>query len=243
MLPIIDKISPVNPYSRPGIKLKHGVRGIVMHYTASPGAPAANIDAYFDRLAYSMDRYAGAHFSVDDITIIQSIPEQEMAYHCGSKTYTAEANERFKPYGRYPNNCTIGIEMCIDKSGNITEKTFKNCVDLVAYLIKKYGLTIKDIWTHKGIVGWKDCPLPWVKKPSEFERFKREVGKKLQPELQVPVKEEEEVDKCNVILNGKPLVGGILYQDHSYLPVKALAEALGVKVEWDGKTKTVKLTK
>lgn len=97
--------------------------------------------------------------------------------------------------------------MCIDKAGNITDKTLKNCVDLVAYLIKKCSLTINDIWTHKGIVGWKDCPLPWVKNPSEFERFKREVGKRLHPVVE---EEEEEVDKCNVTLNGKPIAEGLI---------------------------------
>jgi N-acetylmuramoyl-L-alanine amidase CwlA len=164
------------------------VKGIVYHYTASPGAPAKNIDSFFDRLAQQNpndnvdDHYASAHFSVDDTSIYATIPYKsgvaEMAYHVGSKTYTAEA---LKKLGSYPNNCTIGIEMCIDKNGNITEKTFQNAADLGAFLCKMHGLTEADLWTHKGVVGWKDCPLPWVKKPSEFERMKAEVAKRLKP--------------------------------------------------------------
>ncbi|WP_064198959.1 peptidoglycan recognition protein family protein [Brevibacillus brevis] len=162
----------VNKFSRPAIKLK-SVRGIVMHYTASPSAPAINIVKYFDGLKYQKDtsdaRFASAHYSVDDYNTYQAIPDDEMAYHCGSKDYTSEALNRL---GSYPNNCTIGIEMCIDKNGNITEKTFQKAAELVVILCKKYGLTEKDIWTHQGVVGWKRCPLPWVNNPAEFVRFK-----------------------------------------------------------------------
>lgn len=179
----------INKFSRPFIKLKK-VKGIVMHYTASPNAPAINIAKYFDGLKNQKDdnnaRFASAHYSVDENEIVQSIPDDEMAYHCGSTTYTPEALSKL---GNYPNECTIGIEMCIDKFGNINEKTFQNAVDLVVLLCKKFGLNEQNLWTHKGIVGWKDCPLPWVRNPSEFERFKACVKQKLNP---VPEKNTEE---------------------------------------------------
>ncbi|WMT39308.1 N-acetylmuramoyl-L-alanine amidase [Paenibacillus sp. D2_2] len=166
-----------------------------MHYTASPGAPAKNISKYFAGLAAQNPndnvnhRYAGAHFSVDRTSIYNSIPISELAYHVGSTTYTKEALTQLSSY---PNNCTVGIEMCIEKDGSIHEGTFNNVVDLVVYLIKKEGFP-NSIWTHKGIVGWKDCPLPWVKNPSEFERFKKAVNDKLNPPK--PIEEEDEVNK------------------------------------------------
>lgn len=175
MLPIQQMIAPINKYSRPGKKIQ-AVKGIVMHWTATPGAPAKNIAKYFANLAKTGQTYASAHFAVDDNSIVQIIPENEIAYAVGSKTYTPEALKRL---GSYPNATTISIEMCVDKNGNITEKTFQNAADLVAHLLKKYKLTVNDIWTHKGVVGWKDCPRPWVQKPSEFERFKQEVQKRL----------------------------------------------------------------
>lgn len=181
----------VNPYSRPGINIKQ-IKGIVLHYTASPSASSYNIVKYFDGLKNqkntSSARYASAHYSVDDYDIYEAIPDNEMAYHCGSKTYTAEALLKL---GKYPNDCTVGIEMCIDKNGSITEKTFQNTADLCALLCKKHRLTEKDLWTHKGVVGWKDCPLPWVNKPSEFERFKQVVKQKLA--LSKPVDKIQEV--------------------------------------------------
>lgn len=196
MIPIKNMVFHINEFSRPGIKLK-GVKGIVLHYTASPGASAENIAKYFGRLAQQNpkdnvpDRYASAHFAVDDDSIVMAIPENEMAYHVGSKTYT---NAALKYLGSYPNNCTIGIEMCIDKNGNITPATFKNTVDLTVYLCKKYNLNENNLWTHKGVVGWKDCPLPWIKNPSEFERFKKAVADGLRPVPVQPKKEELKVD-------------------------------------------------
>lgn len=185
---------PINEFSRCGKKLK-GVKGIVLHWTASLGAPAINIKNYFGRLANQNpnddveDRYASAHYAVDDNEIIQVIPDDEMAYHVGSKIYSDEAKKKL---GNYPNNCTIGIEMCVDKNGKITEKTFQNTVDLTVYLCKKYGLNETHLWTHKGVVLWKDCPKPWVDNPAEFERFKREVAKKLRTPSPTPSKPKTE---------------------------------------------------
>ncbi|MFC8688130.1 N-acetylmuramoyl-L-alanine amidase family protein [Brevibacillus porteri] len=202
----------VNKFSRPAIKLK-SVRGIVMHYTASPSAPAINIVKYFDGLKYQKEipdaRYASAHYSVDDHYIYQAIPDDEMAYHCGSKTYTSEAIKRL---GTYPNNCTIGIEMCIDKNGNITEKTFQKSVELAVILCKKFGLTENDIWTHHGTVGWKKCPLPWVNNPTEFERFKTLVKEMLISKIETKPEQTKEDEFMKFIMSeqGKQYAKGAI---------------------------------
>ena len=78
-----------------------------------------------------------------------------------------------------PNNCTIGIELCIDGQGNFTTETVAAAVELVAKLLEENKLTTEDIGHHKLVVGWKDCPLPWVKNPALFEEFKTNVGNKM----------------------------------------------------------------
>ncbi|WP_409360084.1 hypothetical protein [Enterococcus gallinarum] len=66
----------------------------------------------------------------------------------------------------------MGVEMCLDRNGNITEKTFQNTVKAVKELIAKYpNITRNKIWRHYDVTG-KNCPAPWVAKPSELERFK-----------------------------------------------------------------------
>jgi N-acetylmuramoyl-L-alanine amidase len=177
----------INPFSRDGRKLK-SKRGIVLHYTASPGAPAKNISRYFIGLKDQNtkdnvpDRYAGAHFSVDRQSIVQSIPTNERGYHCGSsQPYLSDA---IKALGNYPNDTTVGIEMCIEADGSIHEDTFQNATDIVVHLIRNEGFP-EVLFTHKGVVGWKDCPLPWVRNPSEFERFKKLVNDKLKGGLEM----------------------------------------------------------
>lgn len=180
MLPITQMPVDINPFSRPGTKLVK-VKGIVLHYTASPKADADNIIRYFDNLKKQKkndgipDTFASAHFAVDDTQIVQGIPEDEMAYEVGAKSYTEEALRRLSSY---PNNCTIGIEMCIDANGNISEKTFQNTVDLTVYLLQKHKLTVNDLWRHYDITK-KICPLPWVRNPNEWERFKAEVARRM----------------------------------------------------------------
>jgi len=45
-----------------------------------------------------------------------------------------------------------------------------------------------------------------------------------------------------VVVNGNELQdAGFIYNDRTYLPVRAVAEALGAKVDWDGATNTAKL--
>ncbi len=184
MIPIkiIQDIIDINQFSRDGKKLK-AKKGFVMHYTATKGAPAQNISQYFRNLKLQdpndkvADRYAGAQYNVDRFKIVQSIPNDERAYHCGSsQPYLPDA---IKAFGTYPNDTTIGIEMCIELDGSIHEDTFQNAADLVVHLIQTENIP-NTIFTHKGVVGWKDCPLPWIKKTSEFERFKKLVKEKLE---------------------------------------------------------------
>lgn len=57
-------------------------------------------------------------------------------------------------------------------------------------------------------------------------------------EVQVPVS-----DKVTVIVNGKKVDDGKLDNGVTLVPLRAIGEALGAKVEWDNKTKTATLTK
>jgi N-acetylmuramoyl-L-alanine amidase len=168
----------VNPFSRPGKALDR-VRGIVIHWIGNPGTSARQNAAYFQSLkGQSLDNpkavFASAHFIVGLAgEIIQCIPISEMAYHVGAKSYTPEALSRL---GHYPNNCTIGIELCHpDSTGEFTPETWEVAVALTAQLVGRFNLTPSvDIWTHYGITK-KICPKYFVDHPDSFERFKLDV--------------------------------------------------------------------
>jgi N-acetylmuramoyl-L-alanine amidase len=79
-----------------------------------------------------------------------------------------------------PNNCTIGIELCvIDSNGNFTHETLEAARELVAKLLKESRLTIENVGTHNKVVGWKDCPRLWTKHPERFDTFRRAVKEKM----------------------------------------------------------------
>jgi N-acetylmuramoyl-L-alanine amidase len=164
-----------NMFSRPGKKLE-SVKGIAIHWVANAGSSAAANRNYFESLKNQSPndpaaRYASAHFIVGiGGEIVQCIPLDEMAYHVGAKTYKPEAITAF---GHYPNNCTIGIELCHpDASGKFTGDTFAAATALAGELCREFSLRpAKDIWTHCQITG-KNCPKWFVDHPGEFETFK-----------------------------------------------------------------------
>ncbi|HBJ8650308.1 TPA: N-acetylmuramoyl-L-alanine amidase family protein [Listeria monocytogenes] len=165
-----------NQFSRPGYKLLR-VSKIVMHYTANPGASADNHRRYFRDIK---ERYASAHIFIDDKEAICIIPLNEVAYHANERSCKLTALQASTSYyrGGNANLTSIGIEMCLDKNGNITVATFNRSVDVAAELCKTYDLTASDIIRHYDVTG-KNCPAPWVAKPSELTRFRNAVNAKL----------------------------------------------------------------
>ncbi|MCD5030375.1 peptidoglycan recognition protein family protein [Enterococcus asini] len=186
----------INKYSRPGIK-NNGIKGLIMHYTANNGGTARNHKSYFNNLSGS---YASAQLFVDDTEALCIIPLDEVAYHAND----IQKYVNGQPY--YPlrsiignaNYSTIGLEMCLDSKGNITEATFQNSVKAVKELIKMYPqITADRIWRHYDVTG-KNCPAPWVAKPSELDRFKKAVFS--QSSTPAPEKPNQKKKVGNVML-------------------------------------------
>lgn len=179
-----------NEWSRPQSKIKE-FRAIVMHWTANPNANAEQNWLYFEAKKTGMGSYGSAHYIIGQKgDIIQCIPDEEVAYHCGSsqkdpksgQIYTNYARKKFGHYAVHwqttsPNYCTLGIELCpTDYDGNFTEKTINAAIDLCAYLCKRHNLAADDITTHHDIVGWKDCPRLWTRNPELLDAFRASVA-------------------------------------------------------------------
>jgi N-acetylmuramoyl-L-alanine amidase len=182
---IIEKFLTVNQYSRSGRK-NGGVKAVILHWTGSPGQRAINTWGWFKTGCPRDKHYSSAHYIIDlDGTIYHAIPDEEVAYHCGSsqpdpasgKIYTDWAREKFGSYAKMPgvnspNNCTLGIELCVtDSEGNFTPETLEAARELVAKLLKENRLTVDDVGTHHMVVGWKDCPRLWTNEPERFDAF------------------------------------------------------------------------
>jgi N-acetylmuramoyl-L-alanine amidase len=185
---IIEKYLSINPYSRSGKRLAE-CRAVILHYVGIAAQRAVTTWNFFERDCPKDKHYSSVHYIIDlNGDIYHAVPDNEIAFHCGSaavdpasgRIYTDWARRKLghhiiDPTKNSPNNCTIGIELCIDASGNFMPETINAAVELVSKLLDENNLTTDDIGTHKQVVGWKDCPLPWVKSPKLFDEFKDRV--------------------------------------------------------------------
>lgn len=157
---IKQDILPLNPYSRPGDKIRK-VNAIVIHYVGNPNTTAAQNRSYFNNLASQDDgkkkTYASSHYIVGlEGEIIQCVPLEEIAY---------ASNDR--------NHDTIAIECCHpDDTGEFTRDTYDSLVKLTAALCRTYGLMPEtDIIRHYDITG-KECPRYFVQNKDAWYEFK-----------------------------------------------------------------------
>jgi len=138
MLPIQRKISLVN-FSK-GNNPKY----IVLHDVGALGQAWANAN-YF----YSVFRGASAGYFVDDANILQVVEDYNSGWHVGDdKDDSDDGINNFN---------SIGIEMCLNSSWKVTEKTKQNTIDLVKYLQKKHNIPNSRVVRHYDASG-KRCP-------------------------------------------------------------------------------------
>ena len=151
-----------NKNSRPQTKLKK-VNGIVVHYTANPGATAMNNRDYFEGLKDSHITKASSNFVVGlEGEVVQCVPTWEIAYASNSR-----------------NIDTVSIECCHpDETGIFNKKTYQSMVDLCAWLCLKFDLDENDVIRHYDVTG-KICPKYFVENEDAWRKFKSDIGTKL----------------------------------------------------------------
>jgi N-acetylmuramoyl-L-alanine amidase len=170
----IEQFLTVNKYSRPGIK-NSGVKGIVMHWTATPGASDENEVSFFDGADGGGSRYASAHLFVDRDSARLDIPLNEVAYHANDHACRVPS---LMPNANFT---AIGIEMCVEKDGTIHAETIARAAKVAAALCKQFNLNpATNIFRHYDVTG-KNCPAPWVTNGALFEKFKKDVDAVLNP--------------------------------------------------------------
>lgn len=218
-----------NKYSRPGEKNSLGhtrkdTKAIVLHWTGVPQQPASHVFNWFEQRKAGNTGWGSAHYVIDfNGEITQMIPDEELAYHVGSKTYTK--------YGLslsdYPNDSTIGVEMCVlNSEGEYAVETWDAAVILTTLLLMKFKLTANDITTHQAIVGWKNCPKWFVDNPKELERFKDEVHQFMIEGIQGIIIQSDVAPngtqvKVKGIYNGEYLID--VYGSEKFVPVNEIS--------------------
>ena len=139
MVPIRENLVPKDKYAIKCPYTRTPTR-VVIHNTAND-APAANEISY---MRYN-DLEISFHYAVDDVNIVQGIPESRNAWASGD--------------GHGKGNMEgIHIEICYSKSGGEKfDKAEQNAADFTASLLKKYGWGIDKVTKHRDYDG-KYCP-------------------------------------------------------------------------------------
>lgn len=139
MVPIRENLVPKDKYAIKCPYTRTPTR-VVIHNTAND-APAANEISY---MRYN-DLEISFHYAVDDVNIVQGIPESRNAWASGD--------------GHGKGNMEgIHIEICYSKSGGEKfDKAEQNAAEFTASLLKKYGWGIDKMTKHRDYDG-KYCP-------------------------------------------------------------------------------------
>lgn len=152
-----DLLDP-NPYSRPQTELKQ-INGVVIHYTANPGATAKQNRDYFNNLQDGKGTKASSHFIIGlDGEIIQCIPLREVAYASNDRNYD-----------------TISIEVCHeDDTGKFNRASYDSLVKLTGWLCKAFRIPPDNMLRHYDVTG-KLCPKYYVEHSQAWDQLKADI--------------------------------------------------------------------
>ena len=145
------------------------VKYIVVHYTGNEKKDTAVANGNFFK---NNKIEASEHFFVDDNNIVQSVKLHNYAWSVGVDYSNGNA-----PYwSKCTNANSINIEMCCT-AGNykVSARTIKNTEYLVAYLCKKYNISVNNVVRHYDVC-YKTCPAQMSGKGNKaWTAFKDEV--------------------------------------------------------------------
>lgn len=127
---IIKEYIPEGAKNRPGLR-KRPAQWIAVHETDNT-ARGANAQSYADYLGSPAAAALPTswHYTVDDTQIIQSVPDEEMAFHCGTRCGFGSANAT-----------ALSVCLCVNFDGRFIE-TMRRAAALVAGLLSVHRLPL-----------------------------------------------------------------------------------------------------
>lgn len=151
------------------------IKYIVIHYVGALGGAKANCQYYAGQYIG-----ASAHYFVGfEGEIWQSVPDKDVAWHCGANSYK---------HKECRNSNSIGIELCVrkrdtsrlgaeNKDWYFEDETVAAAVELTKYLMKKYDVPASRVIRHYDVTG-KICPNPYVYNTTAhtWDEFKKKIS-------------------------------------------------------------------
>jgi len=133
------------------------IKYIAIHYTANNGDTAKANANYFQ----IHEVLASSHYFVDDDNIVQSVPDNFVAWSVGGKKYN---NDGGRLYNIAYNSNTLNIELCDTKKDEeikATSKTIENALCFVRQKMNEYNIDKDHVIRHYDVNG-KECPAYWL---------------------------------------------------------------------------------
>lgn len=220
---MIEIIQDLLPVDHPLAQLPMVPRYITVHDTANParGANAAMHGQYL-RSEEAVARDVSWHYTVDDHEVRQHLPVDRNGWHAGDG-WDGPGNRQ-----------SIAIEICENADGDRAAAE-ANAAKLVAYLIRTVP-TLRPfpecVVQHNRWSG-KDCPRVLRGRPGGWEGFIAMVERYLQESERQPVPIRDAA--------GRTLATGWLDGSTTVVPLRELAEALGLRIEWIQEERAVTL--
>lgn len=159
-IPIYQKMMPIHEDRRTGIA--QAPKYVTIHNTANEGA-GANALSHANYQINNTTRVASWHYTVDQSSIYQSMPINEVAWHAGDG-------------GLMGNSSTVAIEICENSDGNYAKSEY-NAALLTARILYDNKLPSNAVKLHKDWSG-KHCAhniIDVTKGSMGWERFKQVV--------------------------------------------------------------------
>lgn len=153
-LNLVQDFIPPGNSNRPGQKLSPSF--ITVHNTdnASSRADAA-AHARYQKGPDARARKVSWHFTVDDKAVFQSVPTNEVAWHCGADQ---------------GNRSSIGVEICMHPEMDVAA-AYQRAALLVALLAKRSGIPVPSGVVQHHRWSGKHCPRVLRDKPGGWDEF------------------------------------------------------------------------
>lgn len=172
--------------------------GVVAHSTATPEAPAINIQKYETRTW----RNAFVHYAVDWDEVIQIADTKYIAYGAGPG-----ANKRF-----------VHVELCETVDYTKFKRSYDKYVKLLAKILRDRGLSVeKGLWTHYDVTKYlggtdHEDPLDYLKSHGVSEaQFRADVQRAYNNsnvEVSVPEKPSKPAEVPTAVTDGIAYIEG-----------------------------------
>lgn len=152
---------------------------IVVHETANDASAKNEID-YMKR----NNAHTSFHYAVDDIEVVQGIPENRNAFHAG------DGNGKGNREG-------IAIEMCYSKSGGEKwKKARENAIELIVDILHRYNWGIDKVTKHQDY-NKKYCPHRTL--DEGWDKFIKMIEDRLNPKTTEKPKTESKIKQGDMV--------------------------------------------